>query len=170
MATPGKDAAFARRRQLDEARTLDDLRAAIAWLRERSGRRMVGVVGFCMGGTFPLDLASTEIDLVSAAYYGFPVPRPSIASPPPAPMSLVANLRGPVLAFWGEEDDTVGMEHVARYVEQASTANPAFRAHVLPGLGHGFLGSAVLDPSDVGGATWSQTLAHLREHLQEGGV
>ena len=164
---PSKEAAFGRRAQLDETRTLVDLRAAIAWLRERSGRSLIGTVGFCMGGTFVLDLAATEDDLVSVAYYGFPVPQPTIVSPPPRPIDLVEELKGPVLAFWGDQDETVGVEHARDYIHRAGN-HPGFESELLAGLGHGFLGSAPLgDPSDPRAATWDRAVGFLRTHLEE---
>jgi carboxymethylenebutenolidase len=163
-----REAAFARRAQLDEAGSLDDLRAAIGWLRERSGHARVGTIGFCMGGTFVLDLASTEDALAGVAYYGFPVPQPTLVSPPPRPMDLVGDLRGPVLAFWGDQDAAVGLENARVYARRAGEVNPAFEHEIIAGLGHGFLGSAALDdPTDPGGATWARTLGFLRTHLQQ---
>lgn len=53
-----------------------------------------------MGGTFALDLASTETALVTVAFHGFPVPPGPVESAPQGPMSLVSGLRGPVLALW----------------------------------------------------------------------
>jgi dienelactone hydrolase len=160
--------AFARRARLDETNTLEDLRAAIAWLRARSGRTTVGIVGFCMGATFVLDLATGQDDLVAVAYYGFPVPQATLVSPPPRPIDLVDGLRGPVLAFWGDQDDTVGLEHARAYIERARAVDPAFEAEIVPGLGHGFLGSAPLGaPADPGAATWSRAVSHLHAHLDE---
>ncbi len=171
LAEPGsRKAAFARRRRLDEAAALDDLRAAIDWLRERSRRPVIGTVGFCMGGTFVLDLASTQDDLVTIAYYGFPVPSTELASPPPRPLDLVDSLRGPVLAFWGDRDDTVGVDHARAYAERARASNPDFDCEFVPGLGHGFLGAARLGAADdPGGATWTRALAQLHGHLDAGG-
>jgi carboxymethylenebutenolidase len=164
---PTKEAAFGRRAQLDEAGSLDDLRAAIAWLRGASGHARVGTIGFCMGGTFALDLAATEDDLASVAYYGFPVPQPTITAPPPRPLDLVDDLRGQVLAFWGDQDETVGVEHAREYARRAAAADAAFEHEILAGLGHGFLGAADLDdPADAGGATWARTLAFLRTNLE----
>jgi carboxymethylenebutenolidase len=161
-----KDAAFARRAQLDEADSVEDLRAAIAWLRSNSPAPRVGTVGFCMGATFALDLASTQDALATVAYYGFP--EPTSTSPPPRPIDLVDGLRGPVLAIWGDQDHGVGLDTIDRYIELASAADPQFASEVIPGLGHGFLGSADLDdPADPGGATWSRALSHLTEHLHE---
>jgi carboxymethylenebutenolidase len=161
-----KDAAFARRGSLDEARSLEDLAAAIAFLRERSGQNAVGTIGFCMGGTFVLDLASSDTNLVTVAYYGFPVPQASLTMPPPRPIDQVGAQRGPVLAFWGENDDAVGAENVASYVPLAAAANPGFEHEVVAGLGHGFLGAADLaDPEDPGGRTWMRAISHLQTHL-----
>jgi carboxymethylenebutenolidase len=162
----GAEAAIARRAKLDEKRSVEDMRAAVGWLGERSAGTAVGTIGFCMGGTFALDLASTQGDLVTVAYYGFPEPPEWVVSPPPRPIDIVDSLSGPVLAFWGEQDATLGPSSVERYTERASAANPRFEYAVLPGLGHGFLGSADLgDPSDPGGATWARSVTHLRDHL-----
>lgn len=162
----GKEAAFGRRAKLDETQSVADLSAAAAWLRQRSGMQKVGTLGFCMGGTFVLDLASTEADLVTVAYYGFPVPQPTLVLPPPRPIDLVDSLAGPVLAFWGDQDATVGIEHVDDYVKRAAASNPSFESEILAGFGHGFLGSADLrDESDAAAATWRRAIEHLSRHL-----
>jgi carboxymethylenebutenolidase len=168
---PTREAAFERRSRLDESGAVDDLRGAIDWLRETSSQTRVGTIGFCMGGTFALDLASAEQDLVTIAYYGFPVLSSSLPAPPPAPIDLVDNLHGPVLAFWGSEDEAVGVEHARRYAELASSSNPDFEFEIVSGLGHGFLGSARLgDRTDPGAATWDRTLALLQTHLARPGA
>lgn len=162
----GKEAAVARRGKLDETQSLDDLGTAATWLRERSGRDEVGVVGFCMGGTFALDLASTRRDLVTVAYYGFPTPQASLASPPPRPIDLVDSLHGPVLAFWGDQDDVVGTDHVDEYVARAAASSASFEHEIVPGAAHGFLGSADLgDERDPAARTWTRAVDHLRRHL-----
>jgi carboxymethylenebutenolidase len=163
-----KEAAFARRAQLDENGSLRDLAAAADWLRGETRAAVVGTVGFCMGGTFALDLASTNDDLVSVAYYGFPAAAAQNTSPPapPRPIDLVDQLRGPVLAFWGDRDETVGMDSVDAYVDAATAGRADFSHRILAGLGHGFLGQADLgDPDDAGGATWIETIDFLRRHL-----
>jgi carboxymethylenebutenolidase len=160
------EAAFARRAKLDEKKSVEDLRVGIQWLRASSGSAKVGVLGFCMGGTFALDLASTESNLVTISYYGFPVPQATIAHPPERPIDLVERLRGPVLAYWGDQDEVVGLGNARSYIEQASTANPGFRGEILPGLGHGFLAAADLtDAHAPATRTWRETLSHLRQHL-----
>ena len=167
LAERTREAAFARRAQLDETATLEELRTAVHWLTDRTNGAAVGTVGFCMGATFCLDLASTGEDVVTVAYYGFPVPK--AAQPPPRPLDLVEALRGPVLAIWGDQDEAVGMDVVHDYVRRARAADPDFTAEVVAGLGHGFLGTADLDnPADPGGATWRRALAHLSAHAHAG--
>jgi carboxymethylenebutenolidase len=167
LSEPGKEAAFARRGQLDETQSVADLDQALDWLKDKSGTDIVGIIGFCMGGTFVLDLASTRKDLAGVAYYGFPVPQAQLKQPPPHPMDLVSDLSGPVLAFWGDQDEVVGMEHAKKYSELAAKADPAFESEIIPGLGHGFLGDADLDdPKDAGGSTWARTLNFFNGNLK----
>jgi pimeloyl-ACP methyl ester carboxylesterase len=80
----------------------------------------------------------------------------------PRPLDLIAGLRGPVLAFWGDQDETVGIETVEQYVAAA----PTTLAHpILPGLGHGFLIDADFDSADDDAAlTWRETIELLREN------
>ncbi len=171
LATRSHDAAFARRRELDENQTLEDLREAARWLRQRDGGPThVGTVGFCMGGTFALDLTALEPDLVTVAYYGFPVPQPTLAFPPPAPDDLADRLQGPILAFWGDQDDTVGINNVRRFVARMGQVdNPDFSYRIFEGVGHGFAG-AELDQADEPTReavvqSWEATLRHLGSHL-----
>jgi carboxymethylenebutenolidase len=163
------EAAVARRRNLDERRSLDDLSAAIGWLRRRPGYSgRIGTVGFCMGGTFVLDLAASEDDLVTVAYYGFPVPQASLVSPPPAPLDLVGRMRGPILALWGDEDATVGLDNVERFVRRMEEHGKDFSHRIYPGVGHGFLASGLGDgppPAGPAGESWALALDHLRRHL-----
>lgn len=166
-------AAMARRAELDEELTLADLRSLIEWTRAptREGGAVapVGVIGFCMGGTFALDLAALEEQLVVVAYYGFPVPQATVVSPPPAPLELAPQIRGPVLAFWGDRDETVGMDNVERFVAAMGSSAAGFQHHIYDGLGHGFLAQSLLpdhpDENDHAGHSWLLALEHLQSHL-----
>lgn len=166
------EAAGARRKKLNEGRSVDDLRVALGWLRGRSwyaGR--IGTVGFCMGGTFTLDLAASEDDLVTMAYYGFPVPQASLASPPPAPLDLAEEMQGPILAFWGDGDEVVGLDNAERFVRRMQEHGKDFSHRIYPGLGHGFLAAGLGDGSSTGGPaeeSWALALDHLRGHLGSG--
>jgi carboxymethylenebutenolidase len=165
--------AAARRAELDEAGTLEDIRALIEWVRERAAEpeHPVGILGFCMGGTLALDLAALEREVVIVAYYGFPVPQATIVSPPPAPLELASRMQGSILAFWGDEDSAVGRENVERFVEAMRSSSANFEPHVYAGLGHGFLAQASLDEdpdaADDASRSWALTLEHFHRHLQD---
>ena len=121
-----------------------------------------------MGGTFVLDLAASENDLATVAYYGFPVPQ---ASPPPAPLDLVDEMQGPILAFWGEDDEVVGLENAQQFVRRMEEGGKDFSYRIYPGVGHGFLAAGHGDGSSTGGPaeeSWTLALDHLREHLVSG--
>ncbi|HSR24500.1 MAG TPA: dienelactone hydrolase family protein [Candidatus Eisenbacteria bacterium] len=167
-----REAAFARRARLDERGALEDLRAALRWLRERPGYAgRVGTVGFCMGGTFVLDLAAMEDDLVTVCYYGFPAgPSQRTPASPPAPIELADRMRGPILGFWGDQDAGVGMHNVAELARRLTERGASFDHRVYPGLGHGFLAASQFDPSSdayrAACESWTMALDHWREHLR----
>lgn len=161
--------AVSRRTGLDEYRSLVDLGSTLQWLRNDSSYRgMIGTLGFCMGGTFALDLCARESDLATVSFYGFPIPQASIAMPPPRPMDLVAEMRGPILAFWGEHDSYVGMNQVREFERVGAAAGIDLKVKILSGLGHSYFTS---DTAVDGEAeqrardSWEEALSFLRRHL-----
>ena len=168
---PGdRPAALARRGRLDLGRALGDLDAALAWLEERpevAGAR-VGTIGFCMGGTFALQLASRHSRLATVSYYGFPAARDE-ASAVQSPLELADRMHGPIVGHWGDQDAGVGMENVRALDEQLSAARVEHAFHVYPGLGHGFL-KALLDDEgapghDLACQSWIRTLEFWSREL-----
>jgi dienelactone hydrolase len=171
LAEQSREAAFARRRQLDDLRALADHMSAVDWLRGQPGvtGARVGTIGFCMGGTFVLNLAAERDDLATVCYYGFPqAPRMS-PNPAPAPLDQLDAVSGPVIGFWGDQDDGVGMDNVAKLADGLRARGADFEHVVYPGLGHGFLKQALPDAGDAGhgnaAESWERTLAFYRRHL-----
>jgi dienelactone hydrolase len=168
-----QEAAFARRARLDENQTLRDLVAVIDWARARtrfSGAR-VGTLGFCMGGTFVLDLAAVRQDLVTACYYGFPArpPGPVTELTAPRPLDQIDHIAGPILGFWGEQDERVGLENVHELASALHARGVEFECTMYPGLGHGFLSAGFESGSpgqDEARTSWARTLEFLGAHLE----
>jgi carboxymethylenebutenolidase len=137
-----KEAVAERRAKLDDVRTIADLSVAIEWLRARPrfhGLR-VGTIGFCLGGTFVLNLASAREDLATVCYYGFPAETPLTAGVQgPYPRDEVDRAAGPLLAFWGDQDQRAGQENIAAYIAAMEARDIDFEAVVYPGLDHAFL-------------------------------
>jgi carboxymethylenebutenolidase len=171
LAERTREAAFARRVQLDDLRALADYSAAVDWLRARpevAGGR-TGTIGFCMGGTFVLNLAAERDDLATVCYYGFPRPPSLSGNPGPAPLSQVASMRGPIIAFWGDGDESVGMDNVAAFAADAKQHGVDLDHSVYQGVGHGFLARALTDPDHPGHGhasdSWERTLGFYRRQL-----
>ncbi len=163
-----REAAMARAPKLDNARTLRDLGAATEWLRARNDvlGAKTGAIGFCMGGTFILDLATVRSDLAGVSYYGFPArARPNV----PAPLEVAAKMHGPMLGHWGTQDTGVGIDNVRALDTKLNDAKVEHTFHEYEGLGHGFL-KAFLDDEKTPGyeqacESWKRTLEFWRQHL-----
>jgi dienelactone hydrolase/ferredoxin len=144
LAERAYPAALARRAVLDDRRALSDLSAALDWLHaqpEVIGARL-GTLGFCLGGTFVLNLAARRTDLVSTAFYGFPgEPKNPPLNPAPIPLSQAAAVTGPLLGIWGELDEAVGIDNVRTYREALAARAAQATITIVPRVGHNFVGA-----------------------------
>ena len=165
------EAVFGRKARLDENRTLRDLATTVRWLRDRDGfdGQRVGVLGFCMGGTLALDLTVSADDLATAVYYGFTgdVPGPRQDTDPPRPLDVADQIRGPIIGFWGDQDQRVGIHNVRAFAEAMAEHEVDFEHTVFEGLDHGFL-AANFEPGSPGHdearRAWDQTLAFFGQN------
>jgi carboxymethylenebutenolidase len=161
---PTREAVFTRRAQMDDAQALRDMTSAIEVARDH-GR--VGTIGFCMGGTFVLQTAARKLGVATVCYYGFPVARGPSAVP--SPMDLVDDLEGPILGFWGEQDEAVGMDNLAGFVDEVAARGIDFEHTVYPDVGHGFMAASKLDPSHAAYQpacdSWTRTVQFFRDRL-----
>jgi len=160
-----REAAMARSKRLDFARTVDDMSAAVDWLKARPDTTgAVGTIGFCMGGTIVLLLAARRRDIAaSVCYYGFPAD----ARTPSSPIAVASHMSGPILGLWGDQDTGVGMDNVAKLDAALSSADVAHEFHIYAGLGHGFLKASLENESTPGYRqacdSWTRTIVRFRE-------
>lgn len=160
-----------RRAKLDDVRTIADLSASIDWLRARPQRKgtRVGTIGFCLGGTFVLNLAAARDDLATVCFYGFPGATPAKAGVQgPYPLDEVDKTSEPLLAFWGDRDERAGQDKIAAYVEALRSREGDFEAIVYPGLDHAFL-MTEWEPDAAGHQlamdAWARTQAFFETQL-----
>jgi len=171
VAPGDREAAMSRRGKLDEPGAVRELIQALDWLKQQPGVRgdRVGTIGFCMGGTFVLNLAAERDDLATVCFYGFPAGAQKPSGAPVAPLSQVDQVKGPILAFWGDQDAGVGMDNVARYANALKERGVEFEHIIYPGLGHGFLAASRLDPDnaayEMACDAWTRTIGFYRKHL-----
>ncbi len=113
-------------------------------------------IGFCMGGGNSFRFAS-EIPELNAAvvFYGTP-----------ANQEMLAKIKAPVLAFYGDDDARVTAT-MAPTEAAMKAAGKSFEAHSYPHGTHGFL-----EYQDLGGNpaatsdSWARTIAFLKEHTK----
>jgi carboxymethylenebutenolidase len=167
LETPTREAAFARAARHDQVRGVQDIANAITWLRGHEATTgKVGVVGFCMGGTYVMLAAAREpLPEAGVAFYGFPAGSNRPLSPL-VPMTEVAEVRAPLLGLWGDQDVGVGMDNVAAYDEGLTARGAEHEFVIYPGLPHGFLTFDPASPNyDNSQDAWARTLAFFRAKL-----
>lgn len=141
----------------DIGRFLDEVETDKAW----------GVIGFCMGGTLVMHLASMEKRFSAGViYYGFPANPTITANRPSEPLRETTLVDMPLLGFWGDQDTGVGMDNVEQYRSLLESAGKDFEFHIYDNIGHGFL---TFDDSseayDASQKSWARTLEFLKERL-----
>jgi carboxymethylenebutenolidase len=167
------EAAFGRRNKVDERVTIAQLGESLVWLQTQRGvtGSKVGLLGFCMGGTLVLDIAATRGDLATASYYAFPAGEKRRApTHPTPPIELADHMRGPIIAFWGDQDPLVDMADIERFRRALMVRGVAIDVTIYPGLEHGFLGASRLDPNHSAYVAacdaWTKTLGFFWKELR----
>ena len=146
---------------LDIDRAARDMSGAVDFLASHPAVRGkgVGVVGFCMGGSLALQLATLRPDQVKAVvpFYG------TAPSQEPDWSRLEAAVEG----HYAEHDDLAGFE-AARSLEKTLTdLGKEVRMFLYPGTQHAFFNDTrpgIHDP-DAARQAWVRTLEFLRAKL-----
>jgi carboxymethylenebutenolidase len=142
-------------------RAARDLRGAVDFLlsRDEVAGETVGIVGFCMGGSFALQLGVQEGDKIAAAVAFYPVGYMP---------DDYAGLRAPVLVHIAD-DDQINPPTLADELNEKISAGTG----TMPEIDHYPAGHAFLNEEDLLGTfdaeqariAWDRTLAFLRAHL-----
>jgi carboxymethylenebutenolidase len=145
-----------------------DIRAAFDWLRADAGvlDGAVACAGFCMGGRVSF-LADATVPLKAAiSYYGG-----GIAPGPQSPglLARAAELRAPILLFWGLHDKHIGIEQPRAVADALRAAHKSFVSVEFSDADHGFF-SDVRPSYNAPAATqsWALTLRFLKTNLGQG--
>ncbi len=136
-----------RRSALDQQLAILDCGAPSQWLPSRGAKR-VTIVGFCLGGTLSIIApARAEFD-ASVVFYG--LPRRRREKTPLEPISPLDDRvfgRVPVLGFWGDRDEVVGIDNVAEFDQVLTSEGIPHEFHILEGLPHSYLTFTPEDPA-----------------------
>ncbi|WP_199430865.1 dienelactone hydrolase family protein [Qaidamihabitans albus] len=133
----------------------------LAWLVDRGIRGdLLGVVGFDLGGTAALVVASSRKLGAAVSVGGQGISEP-VSDDLPALVDIAGRLTSPWLGIYGDAGDEAGGTEVERLREAASAADVATNVVRYPGANHRF-------DADPGAAeeAWQRTLSWFDAHLR----
>lgn len=136
--------AFGLFQKFDVDKGVDDIQAAINFLREHKGvTGKVGTLGYCLGGKLAyLSATRTDSD-ASVGYYGIGIE---------GLLNEATNIKKPLLLQIAEGDDYVPPP-AQEQIRQGLKSNPQVTIHSYPNVGHAF--------ARVGGAHYDKAIADL---------
>jgi carboxymethylenebutenolidase len=146
--------------EMDRQHAIQEIIAAIGYLQglPQVSPKKVGVVGWCMGGSLTIATAAASQQVGAAvAFYGMP-----------ADLNIVADIRGPLLGLYGENDHGIPPERVHQLQAALEKADVVHEIHIYPGAGHAFFNDTrphIYNPNAAQDA-WERTLEWLRRYLQ----
>jgi carboxymethylenebutenolidase len=144
--------------RLDQA--LDDLAAAAAELRRRTGAGPPVTVGFCLGGSLSFVAgASPDLDLAGVVgLYG--VLNPSRFDGHGV-LTQADDIERPVLGLFGGADEAIPQEQIDELESALSTAGVEHEIHVYPGAPHSFFDKKQEEFATESEDAWRRILGFL---------
>ncbi len=137
--------------QIGIEKSLKDVSAAIHYAGSIVGEQIVGVVGFCYGGSLAWLSAMRLSPAAAVGYYGGQI----------VPQYVNEKPRCPVILHFGKKDAHIGLDKV----EQIRAAHPEVPIYMYD-AGHGFNCDQRKDyDAESAQLARERTLAFLREHL-----
>ena len=138
----------------------EDIRSAYDWLKTNSYvmADKIASVGFCMGGRVSFVACATLPLQASISFYGG-----NIA---PALLPKIAELRAPILFFWGGLDKHIGAEQTRAIVDECKRLGKTYVNVEFSDADHGFF-CDVRSSYNPAAATlaWNLTTTYLLLHL-----
>ncbi len=155
--TAGEDDARELFAKLDQAKTREDMVAALEWLKTRpecTGK--LGAVGFCWGGGIVNFLATRVPDLAAAVpFYGN------------APATDdVPKIKAPLLIHFAENDPRINAMWPA-YEAALKAAHVPYMMYMYPGTQHGFNNNTTPRYDEAAARlAWQRTIDFFNQHLR----
>ena len=149
-----------------EAQVMSDLDATEAYAKStgKADTTKLAVTGFCWGGRETWLYAAHNPDLKAAVpWYG--VDRPAGELTPQNPVDIAGQVKCPVLAFYGGEDQSIPPETREMREAECKAAGKTCEMKVYPDAPHGF--NADYRPSyraDDAKDAWARMLAWFKKH------
>jgi carboxymethylenebutenolidase len=115
----------------------------------------LGITGFCMGGGLAYQLATMHNFSAVVPFYGAN----------PKPLESVANITGPILAFYAGEDERIN-SGIPSLVEAMLKHKKAFEMKVYKGMQHAFFNETrPVYNKEAADDAWQSAVAFFRKNL-----
>jgi carboxymethylenebutenolidase len=166
---------------LSDPQAVGDMQSAVDFLAAHAsvGRRRVGIVGFCMGGTYAIHAAAGCRGLSAAvAFYGMLSHEHGLLAPQPgetldplrkprSPLEAAREVRCPLLGCFGADDPYIPTEDVARLDQELDASGQPHEVIVYPGAGHAFVNDTrpEMYRPEAASDAWSRMRAWFQRHL-----
>ena len=140
----------------DRAKMVEDLVAAVPYMKSRPDTAKIGAVGFCFGGGVVNAMAVRAPDLAAGApYYGAQ-----------APAADVPKIKAALLIHYASEDANINKGIPA--FEEALKANKVrYEMHTYPNTQHGFHNDTTPRyDEDAAKLSWQRTVDFFNKHVK----
>ena len=131
-------------------------------------RDRIGVVGFCMGGSYSLLMACQNRDIrAAAAFYGQIINEQPTEDNPVNPIELVPEMSCPLLYIHAGADEWITQDHANRLRDAMKQSGKEGEVTSYPGAPHAFFNDTLPDvyrPEEAKDA-WRRTLTFFQRHL-----
>lgn len=144
---------------LNKTKALENMRAAVAYLRDKEGASRMASLGWCFGGGQSMQLALSDEDLdATVIYYGSLV----------TDEAQLSSIEQPVLGIFGGEDRSINVSVVRQFDAALDNAGVENEIYIYDGVGHAFANpsGANYAPNETRDA-WDKTLDFLDRHLRQ---
>jgi carboxymethylenebutenolidase len=152
--------------RVPDAQVLSDLDATVAWAEKNQGNTgRLAITGFCWGGRIVWLYAAHSAKVkAGAAWYGR-LANPKTPLQPKHPVDVAAELKAPVIGFYGGQDAGIPLDTVEAMRDAIQAAKKPSEIIVYPEAQHGF--NADYRPNyNAAAATdaWEKMLAFFQQH------
>jgi carboxymethylenebutenolidase len=139
---------------------IDDLLSTVSWIKtqpEATAAR-IGVIGFCMGGSYAMALPCVSQDIKAAAPFYGEIP----------PDDRLQHLNCPVFYAYGENDGWIQRKDVDRLAAALKRFNKPGDVKVYAGCSHGFFNDTRPDVHSAKDArdAWERVLKLFEQNLK----
>jgi carboxymethylenebutenolidase len=146
---------------LKQSDGIDDLLSTIDWLKAQSSVRAsrVGIIGFCMGGSYAMALPCVSRDIKAAAPFYGEIPQDE----------KLQNLTCPIFYAYGENDGWIQRKDVDRLASALRKFNKPGEVKIYPGCSHGFFNDTRADIFSAKDArdAWERSLKLFEQNLKQ---